>query len=537
MADEAPPQSAFLGAILEHGARVADALHPGHIKRTTEAINTELEQIEGDLSAFVTPLLTEVMNHPDVDERVKGAVSTLLAPEHQSQLVIVAAAAYALVREFVSAAIAPYVQAVSNAAWSMGGNQTIPLSPPQIAAAMLKGGTSPGGVFALSVDPTAEAAMSGLSAARLQDLYHLEGQSFGLETALLLQRRGQLVGVNLTDVLEYSNLNPAFYASAANAIYLPPSVSEVLHGVRTGWLDPTDGMTYFGYAGIDPATHFDWMLNATGHPLSFGELANLYNRQIIDAPAFQLGAQRGNLHPDYAQYLPDLAVHFPAVYQVLELVKTGAMTAERATTILGYEGFQQVDIDSIVAEFNTTTTAKVKELSYSQITNAYESGLITAPEATVRLTALKYDAPTITLILELADNARVNTAKNATVRAIGTRYVAGKITKANAMTLLGEVPIAAALQNELLTLWDLEITTAVRLPSESMIVGAYRRGVITAADCYNRLVALGVRVGDISIVVADGYPPTKSLDAQTAAAEVQGSGGIGPGQNNPFAPA
>jgi len=513
----------------QHWVDIAQAAHavmtPVTNAAKTAATTAMLEQFESDIAPLVAPLAQKLLDNPDTPDELRDLLGVLTGPTHFGESVVIGIAIGALLSPVLGAALAPVVQTVANTAWSGAisadpGTGGVPLSPEVLAAAVLKGGTTSGGLFSLSVDPYAEAAKSGIDTPRMDDLIHIAGQSFGLELALLLQRRGQLVGITLQDVLEYSNMNPKFYASAANAIYLPPTGPEVLSATRRGWLPDATARVYFGHAGIDPDLNYDWMLNATGHPVSFGQAVNLYHRKIFTLADLQLAAQREGLHPDYNDTIEPLTHHYPAVFQVLELVRTGAMTAERAATVLGYEGFEQVDIDSIVSTFNTSTSGKVKELSATQVTRAYEQKLITPAEATTRLTALNYDAPTVTLILAVADNAREDALLQATIKKVGNLYVGHKLTKADATTELGNAGVAADAITTLFKFWDIERGATAHSPSPAATVGAYRRGVITAADCKNRLQLLGISDADIPIIVADGYPPTKTAEVQTAVNDV-----------------
>jgi len=518
---DTPKTHPFIEAI-----RSALAEHiPTFQSARTGATAAMLEQFEADIAPLVAPIAQRLLDNPTTADELRPLLGVLTGPQHFGESVVIGIAIGSLIAPVLNAGIAPVVQTLANEAWQTAINSDssaggVPLSPEQVATALLKGFNSPGGLFTLSNDPQTEAARSGIDADRLNDLYHIAGQSFGLELALLLLRRGQITSEQFTTVLQYSNINPAFYDMVLAGEYLPPSVGEVLSAARRGWLDPGTAQTYLGHAGIDPTVNWAWLYDAAGAALSLGEMFNLYNRNIVGMPDVQTAAQRHGLHPDYWQYLPPLAVHFPAVYQVVELVKDGAMTAERAATILGYEGFEQVDIDSITGQVNGTATAKVKELSYGQIVRAYEEQLITAAEATTRLTALKYDAPTITLILELADNERAFALQQATIRKIGSQYVAHKLDVGTATSELTKAGVPQSAITTLFNFWDIEQAANVHVPTTTMIVGAYRRGVISAGDCKARLVALGVSATDLPIVVADGYPPTKPEDAQNAAATI-----------------
>jgi pyruvate/2-oxoglutarate dehydrogenase complex dihydrolipoamide acyltransferase (E2) component len=110
--------------------------------------------------------------------------------------------------------------------------------------------------------------------------------------------------------------------------------------------------------------------------------------------------------------------------------------------------------------------------------------------------------------------------QNAAVSKIRAEYVAGVITQAEATVALGAALVPTAAHADLFVFWDVERSVTIHKVTPAQVVGAYRRGVITAADCKARLLAEGVQAGNLAIVVADGYPPTHPAAAQAAATAV-----------------
>ena len=159
-------------------------------------------------------------------------------------------------------------------------------------------------------------------------------------------------------------------------------------------------------------------------------------------------------------------------------------------------------------------------MTAGQIVRMYESRYITNAAATARLTALNFPTDEITLMLGYADDLRTEKLLNAGITKIGTVYVAHKIDKPTATTALTGMGLTAAAAGEHFAIWDIERTALIHHLTPAQIVGAYRRTDIPALECKNRLIALGVQPGDLSIMVADGWPPSQATAGKAAAAAV-----------------
>jgi len=505
-----------------HWVGLAEAAHaklaPAGAAIRSAATEAMLERFEADIAPLVAPIAQRLLDDPSTPDEVRDLLGVLTGPTHFGESVVIGIAIGSLLAPVLNAAIAPVVQTLANTAWQAAINSDasaggVPLSPEIVATAWLKGVT-------LSNDPQTEAARSGIDADRLNDLQNIAGQAIGIEQAILLWRRGDITETELERVVHYSNVRSDFLPDIKALKFVPPAAGEVIAGRVKNHLDDATAQAYLSNAGIDPAVNYDWLVATAGRPLGLAQMLSLYNRGIATADDIAQTVAQSDVNPAFEKFALPLAVHFPAVFQILELVKSGAMTAARAAQILQFEGFEQEDIDSITSEFNASTSTGVKQLSATQVTRAYEQKLITAAEATTRLTELKYDAPTVTLILAVADNARADALLQATIKKVGTLYVSHKITKAAATTELGTATVPADAISTLFKFWDIERGANVRVPTEAAVVGAYRRNEISAAECKTRLTNMGVQQSDLAIFVADGWPPTKPATPEIISAVV-----------------
>lgn len=488
-------QNALVGA----HAKVAGAVNEhkrAHVAAT-------LEQFEADLAPLIQAHVQSVLDNPATPDHLKDLLAETGAPEHFSGSLLIGVAVGAIIGPVLGSALEPFVQGIANESWKI--NPSRPLSPDLLAAATLKGVTVAGG-------NANEALLSGIDHHRFLTMVDTAGNALGYDQALLLERRGQLAPETLLSTLQYSNVNPRFYDAARHLIYDSPGVGAVLAGRVKNRLDDTHARKLYEEAGGNPA-NYEWELLTGGRPLGMETMADLVNRGQATPAELDQAAAQSDLSLDAQKFVPFLREYWPPVRSIIPMLRAGAAdeaTVRRYWTAAGVPTALQ---DIYVKEAAHTTTNGVKELSQSQVIAEYEAMIIDAPAATARIAALGYSAQDAATLVRLADAKKEHARRDAVVRMIGTRYVAHKITIQEAQTLMGEVPVDATRQAELVHLWNIERQIPTHQPTAAQIVGAYRRKEIDAAETKHRLLTIGVAQGDLKIFVADGWPPTKPATA------------------------
>ncbi len=512
-----------------------DALAPTIAAEQKAHLVDVLEHFESDIAPLIAPFVQQVVNDPATPDHVRALLSPLTAPQHFGESIIVGIAVGSILSPVLTAIFDPVLIELAKHPWELavGGPSIkplggVPLTPDLLAAATLKG-------VLTETDGARIASQSGTSADSFHTMFETAGQSLGLAEALLLERRGQFVNITLEDVLRYSNMNPKFYASAANLKYIPPSVGEVLTGWLKEKLPPNlDPATMIGHAGIDPA-HFGWLSQSAGRPLTWLEMFRAHHRGYPGTITPEQSLAESDIHPRYKEVIPYLQYNYPPLFQLIRLLHAGTITPTRAATILKYEGYEKVDIDAIIAA-PATGSGTVKELSQAQIVQSYENQLLDHPTALTRLEALKYSAGDATALLDLADEKRKTALLTATVNMVGHRFVAYKLGKADATHLLNTAGIPQAAQFDLFKLWAIERDANVHVPTVASIVGAGRRALLTPLQVQTRLTQLGVALDDMAIFVADGWPPTHAAEARAAAHAVTSGATVWPSSGIPSGP-
>jgi hypothetical protein len=474
-----------------------------------------LDTFESEMSAYLAPIIEPLLADPSTPAEVKPLLEVAVANRHFGGSVVVGIAIGAILGPVIGGSIAPALQGITNTAWlnhfagiTPGG--AVPLSPAEGAAAVVKGlGTVD------SLYP--EISKSGVAKSTFQLMANVYGRSFGFELALMLLRRGDIDRAEFDRIIHYSDVRNDFIPDILKAMFVPLSVGEVVTANIKGHLDDATAVTYLNHAGVD-GTKFQPLLKAAaGRPLGLMEMYTVMHRGGATQADIDQTVRQSDVNDAWLKFVPYLKWHYPPLFQVERAVKAGFMTAARATTILGYEGYEPQDVDAVVKAAESTATTTVKEASLSQILRMLEVHLITETDALARIEKLKFDPGTAQLIIELAARLREENLLNAAIRKVGTLYVGRKITQPEAAADLGAAAVPAASQTLYFKYWDIERAANIHRPTPSQIVNAYRRKLITAAETKLRLNEAGVADADLPIIVGDVYPPTKVDTAAIAA--------------------
>lgn len=483
-------------ALVSAHARLGDKIND----KKKEHVANVLDQFEADIAPLLEPLVQEVLDNPGTPEHLKALLTQIGAPEHFSSSLLIGVAVGAVIGPVLGSAVAPYVQDISNKAWSV--NQSAPLSPSLLAEAVIKG------VYTDAGAAQTEAALSGISADRFATLVATAGQAIGIEQALLLFRRGDITEAELKRVVQYSNVRDDFFPDVLKLQYVPPSASEAIVGALKHHLAPADAQTKFGQAGIDPS-NFDWMLAAAGRPLGLEEMLHLMNRGVMSEADVRQGIAQSDVNDDYADWAIQLQHYFPPPRSVVPMLKSGAINEAQARTLLGYYGVGEPWATAFITEATKGTKSSVKELSASVVVRLYEQKIIARAEALTRLETLGYNATDADLYLQVADDAVKERFLAAGANRVHARFITYRIDANAASAALakeGQPPDAAA---QLMALWTLERDANVSVLTLSQIQQGYHRGVITLDQFVSMVQERGYSGTQVKILAAEAWPPTK----------------------------
>jgi hypothetical protein len=497
-------RAALAGRTKSHWAEIGAAIHDkigAKIDaRKQDHLATILDRFEAELAPVLSTFYDQHKGNPNLAPEVRELLGKITSPEHFTESLLIGVAVGATIYPILGAMTAPTAQDIGNEVWS--NNPTAPLSPAELAAAALKNVDVPGG-------REAEAAKSGINKDRFAALVQIAGNAIGFQEALLLQRRGQLTGTTLDDVLGYSNINPRFYAAAKNLIYSSPGVGAVITGRLKTHLADAKARALYTEAGGNP-DNFDWELASAGRPIGVAEAAKLWKRGwVTDARLAQVVAQ-SDVNPDYLDLVQMEARYHPPVRSIPVMLRSGGIDDARATQLLRENGVDEADIPGYIAEGHKTAAQTHKDISASQVITAYGEQLLSRADAAARIVALGYPAASVELLLAEADAK----AKDARLRAavtlnhsLFTRYHA---TAAETQTALAGLNIPAADITQLLAVWTHERSANAPDLTVAQWQGLLRRGSISPARFDAEMNAYGYTTEQADFLAELAFPPPKA---------------------------
>lgn len=489
----------------------AARLRPHNKVAALDHLTQAAEAIEQDLGPRLGPLVAHWINDPNVPQVFKDIIGPLIEPTHLGDSILIGIALGAAISPVLQAGLQPAVRILANKAWT--ALPTLPLSPDLLAAAVLKG-------VLTESQAASQAIESGISGSAFVNMVETAGQAIGLAEALLLWRRGQITDAHLTEIIQYSNLNPKFYDDVRLLKFTPPSVGAALEGRVKSHLTDAQAQAILEHNGVDPI-NYGWMRDSTGNAPGIEQVLHLRNRgEATDQDVADTIAQ-SNLNPRFAPLVEKLGEYWPPVRTVVALARQGAIDDTRAAELLKAQGVRPADITAYIAGAHHTRAAAIKQLSAAQAVRAYEEQLMPKADALARLAALGYPAADAQLYIDLADNARIEGFKRSAVSRVRGRYVAYKIDSAHAQADLARLGLVPAAVQSYMTVWDEDRAANVGILTMSQIQGAYHRGIIDLPHFIARAQAYGHSGVDIKILAAEAWPPTrvpaevKALDPAT----------------------
>jgi hypothetical protein len=496
--------SEVLGAAL-HRAAVAAAPHvqAAHDERVTAF----LEGLEARVAPLLAPIIADAINDPATDPAVRELFGTVAEPTHKFDSSLIGIGLTAILYPFLQAALTPHVTSLAQQAWSR--DQSLVLSPAELALATIKNTMD-------AKAAVAEAGDSGVNAARFQVLVNNTGEPPGIAELLQALRRGIIDATRLAHGVRQSRVRDEWLDVITALRYAPPPAGEVVAGRVKEHMTDAEYHQRLSEAGTDPA-NADWMLAAAGRPYGIEQALELLNRGVIDEARVRQVIAQSDVNTAFTDDILQLRHYFPPPRSVVPMLRAGAITEAQARQLLADYGVGEPWQSAFITEATHTKASAVKELSQAQTLRMYGAKFVDHATATTRLQRLGYDATTIGLLLDFADEAQHERYTNAVVTRIHSRFVNYKLTEAEARAALTADKIPGAAITDLLALWHIERDANVHVLTPASIVGAYRREEIGPAETKQRLLAVGVQLADLAIVVADGFAPNKPNPTAVAA--------------------
>lgn len=433
---------------------------------------------------------------------VQGLLGGLLEGDSFLTQIVV----YGLFSQIIGAAATPYLTALTGDVFAK--NPTLPLSPADLADMVVRGVMTEG-------DATPIAARSGVSAADFHNLVLDNGEPPGLESVLMWWRRGFLPwadgGPTVPSVeraIKTSKVKDYWTPVIQQSQWLPLTTADAVNAWVRNQIDEATARKYLTENGLlEPEQ--TTLYNTTGRPPAPMELATLVRRNIIPlhglgptVTSLQQGIVEGDLKDKWEPAFEALIVELPSIFEIRNMQQAGAIDANLAASLYGQHGIQPNLIASLVAAGHSTKVAKVKQLSVSLVEKLYTDKIITREEAAADLAAEGWEPNDAEYMLEVTDLAVEVQALHAAVTNVRSRYLARRITRDEAVKILGELGVSDAGITQLMGVWDLEQQAQVRVLTAAEITDAVYYGVASQDWAMTELQALGYNAVDSWVLIS-----------------------------------
>lgn len=276
-----------------------------------------------------------------------------------------------------------------------------------------------------------------------------------------------------------------------------PTQAEVLNAWLEGQIPEAEARHRLQLAGMDPAW-IDSAYNANGQAPTPTQALELLNRGIIPergtgphSVSYQQSFLEGPWRNKWLEPFLALAEYLPPPRTVTAMYHSGALSHDRAASLLSKQGLAPDLVAAYLAKTATTTAPTEHHLAKSEITTAYADGLMTKAQALTGLRALKYTEHDAALVLQLVD-VRVKTSQlNNGVSRVRTLFSGGKLTEQEARNLLHKLGLDADQASAAVQTWHLTQSTSTKVLSASQVEAAVYYQLLRAEDGIRLLMAMG----------------------------------------------
>jgi hypothetical protein len=377
------------------------------------------------------------------------------------------------------------------------GSEALPITPP---------------TEEVDIDPLAEAAAQGYDEDHLRVLAQLSGNPPGPMQLLDLWNRGIITEEAVERGIREGRTKTK-WTPALKHLRRP-----ILSGVQyaglwlRNWISEADAKEGGALSGFTPA-QMDLLYKLQGRPPAPGQMYSMWAREApgpfggtFDFEDFSDGIRRSNIRTEYVEPLWAIRFNYPSLFQMRQLVSSGALDRTTALDILHKQRYPDDLSVKMVDAWLRGSGATAKRLTAAQLDAEYQGLYITRDEYVTSLEGLGYTADEAQMYAHLGDAKRVAKARDAVIKKIHDSYVGHAIQRAEAETFLAAEELPADAISLLLNEWDHEAAVTRKHLTASQIARAYRRSVLTQAEAVAELADLGYSEADALTYLASTEP-------------------------------
>jgi hypothetical protein len=358
--------------------------------------------------------------------------------------------------------------------------------------------------YVTSTDGQAEAAKSGIDAARFATLTHLAGVAPGPQQLAEALRRGAIPetgsgadstsfeqGVRETDLLD--KWTPVIKAIST----LWPSPADIIDAVVKNQIPTAEGQATYQRVGGDPQW-YELLVNTNGNPPSPTELLELAQRQVIpwhgigpQATTFQQGIYEGRSKDKWEPVYELLNDYFPTVSEIVELYKWGQLDVPTATKLMAQRGLSADYAAKWIAYANANDINDYRGLTIQAILAMLSLSYISDAQARIMLTATHHGTAAIDELIQYGHIQRTIQSANQSISRVGNLYQGRKITAESASNALKTLGVEPAAIPQIISDWDAIVNINVKLLTAAEIADAWEFNIMDDATAFQELSNIG----------------------------------------------
>lgn len=238
--------------------------------------------------------------------------------------------------------------------------------------------------------------------------------------------------------------------------------TDYVNGHIRGWISEEAMLAGTKLHGLN-AEDTQLLFNIHGGPLSWHQIwiglarGGKYDgpTDAID-PAFLKGLQESNLRPEWYDLAWHSRYNYPPPFMLRALTQSGEQTAAETEQVLLYLGWEPGYAAKVAAQWGKGTGTAAKEATVADLVTLYQGYKITRADLLGDLEQLGYTAAVAETKAEVADAARVVSARTTAITGLHKAYVKGDIDDARATAALTKLNLPDPQVAEIVAIWRIE---------------------------------------------------------------------------------
>ena len=408
------------------------------------------------------------------------------------------------------------------------------LSPADAAAAVVRN-------FLAAGKGSEIAALSGVGKADFDTLIHLSGDAPGPQQLAEALRRGLIAAAgkgsastSFEQGIAEGRLADKWAPVIKGLAQLWPTPTDALDAALKGQISEAEGKALYQRLGGD-LEFYTWLLATIGSSPTPLEAAALAARGIIaehgtgpDVLSYDQAVKESRYRNKWGPAYRRLAEHIPPPSTIVSMLAHRNIDEPTAHTLLLQNDMAPEVAAAYVSEAEYEAISDYRGLTQSAVVDMYVAHVVNRQQAVQLLTALHVSQQAAGLILDYADLRYVIDSVNRSVQRIATLYTGRKIATQTAMDSLAKLGIPPATVADLIGDWQLQAAANVKTLTETQLVTAWYKQIISQAEAIDGLGAIGYTAYDAWVLLSlkaggpiPGRPPRTA--AQPPAAVIPGT--------------